>query len=94
MQEIQAAAQANGQTIDDDFLEHMMNLTVKMKPYYTSMHLDLLHREPMEIEAIIGEPLRRGKQYGLELPEMHGKIPGPEPAKPFASKGIREFSVD
>ena len=70
MQEVQAAARANGQTIDDDFLEHMMNLTVKMKPYYTSMHLDRLHREPMEIEGIIGEPLRRGQQRGLELPEM------------------------
>ena len=70
MVEVQAAARANGQTIDDDFLEHMMNLTVKMKPYYTSMHLDRLHHEPMEIEAIIGEPLRHGLQYGLELPEM------------------------
>jgi len=70
MREVQAAAHANGQIIDDDFLQHMMNLTVKMKPYYTSMHLDRLHHEPMEIEAIIGEPLRRGQIHGLHLPEM------------------------
>ncbi len=76
MREVQTAAHANGQTIDDDFLQHMMDLTVKMKPYYTSMHLDRLHHEPMEIEAIIGEPLRRGLQHGLDLPEIQSLYNG------------------
>jgi len=57
--------------IEDGFLEYMMELTVKMEPYYTSMHLDRQHGCPMEIESIIGEPLRRGRQHGLGLPEMH-----------------------
>lgn len=70
MQEVQTAAGTYDLNIDDDFLQHMMNLTIKMKPYYTSMHLDRLHKEPMEIEALIGEPLRRGQRHGLHLPEM------------------------
>jgi len=70
MQEVQAAAGLYDLNIDDGFLQHMMNLTVKMKPYYTSMHLDRRRKKPMEIEAVIGEPLRRGKQRRLNLPEM------------------------
>lgn len=70
MKEVQSAAGADGQMIDDGFLEYMMGLTVRMEPYHTSMHLDRRHGRPMEIEAIIGEPLRRGQQHGLDLPEM------------------------
>jgi len=76
MKEVQAAAGANGLVIEDGFLEYMMGLTVKMEPYYTSMHLDRQHGCPMEIEAIIGEPLRRGQQKGLDLPEMQNLYTG------------------
>jgi 2-dehydropantoate 2-reductase len=48
----------------------MMELTEKMEPYYTSMHLDRQRGNPMEIESIIGEPLRRGQHHGIVLPEM------------------------
>ncbi|MHC5191283.1 MAG: putative 2-dehydropantoate 2-reductase [Planctomycetota bacterium] len=70
MKEVQAAAAADGLDIEDGFLEHMMDLTAKMEPYYTSMHLDRKNGNPMEIEAIIGEPFRRGRQHDLNLPEM------------------------
>jgi 2-dehydropantoate 2-reductase len=76
MKEVQAAAGANGLVIEDGFLEYMMELTVKMEPYYTSMHLDRQHGCPMEIESIIGEPLRRGQQQGLDLPEMKNLYAG------------------
>jgi len=56
MKEVQAAAQANGLNIDDGFLEHMMDLTVRMKPYHTSMHLDRQQGNPLELDALIGEP--------------------------------------
>ena len=56
--------------IDEAFLEHMMDLTLKMKPYHTSMHLDRQYGNPMEIESVIGEPLRRGRQHGIQLPEI------------------------
>jgi ketopantoate reductase len=40
-----------------------------MTPYYTSMHLDRRNHQPMEIESIIGEPLRRGRQKNIDMPE-------------------------
>jgi 2-dehydropantoate 2-reductase len=76
MKEVQLAAGANGVMIEDGFLEYMMGLTVKMEPYYTSMHLDRRNNQPMEVEAVIGEPLRRGQQHGLELPEMRNLYTG------------------
>lgn len=76
MKEVQQAAGADDLEIDDGFLEHMMDLTVKMEPYYTSMHLDRRHSRAMEIESIIGEPLRRGQQHGLALPQMQNLYTG------------------
>lgn len=76
MKEVQAAAEADGLMIEDGFLEYMMELTVKMEPYYTSMHLDRRGGRAMEVEAIIGEPLRRGQKNGLDLTEMQNLYTG------------------
>ncbi|MCP4417755.1 MAG: 2-dehydropantoate 2-reductase, partial [Chloroflexi bacterium] len=70
MLEVQAAASANNVTIETSTLEQMMAYTDTMAPYYTSMHLDRLANRPMEIESIIGEPLRRGLAKNINLPEM------------------------
>jgi len=70
MKEVQAAAQSHGLVIEDESLVKMMDYSAKMKPYYTSMQLDRHQRQPMEIESIIGEPLRRGQGLGLDLPGM------------------------
>lgn len=70
MKEVQGAARAHGLIIIDEFLDQMMENSDKMKPYFTSMHLDRLAQRPMEIESILGEPLRRGLAKGLALPEM------------------------
>jgi len=70
MKEIQTAAKANNLLIEDAFLDKMIAATERMKPYYTSMHLDRLNQRPMEIEAIIAEPLHRCRQQGCELPEI------------------------
>ena len=69
MKEIQVAAAAWQLNIDDNFLDLMMGSSDKMKPYYTSMHLDRRNHRAMEIESIIGEPLRRGLQRGVAMPE-------------------------
>jgi 2-dehydropantoate 2-reductase len=71
MQEIQAAAAAHGYVIADAFLEKMMIDTDKMKPYYSSMHLDRRAGRPMEIESIFGEPLRLAQAKGVAVPELH-----------------------
>jgi 2-dehydropantoate 2-reductase len=70
MQEVQSAARANGLMIEDNFLTKMIADTEKMASYYTSMHLDKRAGRETEFEAIIAEPLRRGRLKGLKLSAM------------------------
>jgi 2-dehydropantoate 2-reductase len=76
MKEVQAAADAFGLIIGDDFLEKMMADTLKMHPYATSMQLDRQNRRPMEIESILGEPLRRGRNRRVPMPETESLYQG------------------
>jgi 2-dehydropantoate 2-reductase len=39
-----------------------------MKPYRTSMKIDYDMKRPLEIEAIVGNPLRAAQTAGTELP--------------------------
>ncbi|MEM1444590.1 MAG: 2-dehydropantoate 2-reductase [Planctomycetota bacterium] len=59
MQEVVDAAKAvDGKVIGEEFIETMIENTRKMAPYKTSMMLDYEASRPMEIEAIVGDPLR------------------------------------
>ncbi|NEP86999.1 MAG: putative 2-dehydropantoate 2-reductase [Okeania sp. SIO2C2] len=68
MWEVAAGAKSCGRIIDDRFIQKMLDHTEKMKPYLTSMKLDYDRKKPLEIEAILGNPLRMAKEYGVDLP--------------------------
>ncbi len=70
MREVVAGAAACGRTISEDFIEQMLDHTEKMKPYLTSMKLDGDRGNPLEVEAILGNPLRIAKLAGVDLPRM------------------------
>ena len=70
MQEIQSAAQESGVIIEDTFLEKQFSLTEPMGPYKPSSLIDFLAGKPIEIQAIWGEPLRRGQEKGALMPEL------------------------
>ncbi|MEM6458477.1 MAG: putative 2-dehydropantoate 2-reductase [Planctomycetota bacterium] len=71
MYEVQAAAAAaDGRTIEDAFIAQMLDYTAKMRPYQPSMMLDHEAGRPLEVESIVGDPLRAGRAAGCDLPEM------------------------
>lgn len=70
MREVVAGAAAFGRMIPDAFIEKMLADTEKMKPYLTSMKLDCDRGNPLEVEAILGNPLRMAKLAGVNLPRM------------------------
>jgi 2-dehydropantoate 2-reductase len=47
----------------------MLTTTDAMRPYLTSMKLDLDHDRPLEVEAIFGHPLRVAQAYGVAMPQ-------------------------
>lgn len=70
MKEVQAIAVALGHEIDDGFVEFQIERTYPMEDYKPSSMLDFVNGNPVEVEAIWGEPLRRAKKAGVEVPRL------------------------
>jgi 2-dehydropantoate 2-reductase len=67
MREVQCGAAAVGRRIEDEFLARMVDETLEMRPYLTSMKLDYDRGQPLELEAIFANPLRAARSEGVEL---------------------------
>lgn len=52
-------------------IQEMIEKTLKMKPYKTSMLIDYENKKPLEIEGILGEPLKIAKKYKIETPHLN-----------------------
>ncbi len=52
------------------FATDMLEATAKMKPYRTSMKIDFDEGRPLEVEAILGNPMRAAAELGVAVPEM------------------------
>lgn len=48
----------------------MLAATTRMKPYRTSMKIDFDEGRPLEVEAILGNPVRAAAELGVAAPEM------------------------
>jgi 2-dehydropantoate 2-reductase len=70
MEEIQAAAREDGHVIEDSFLDGQFAVTEKMGAYQPSSLIDFVEHRPVEVEAIWGEPLRRGMELNVPMPEL------------------------
>jgi 2-dehydropantoate 2-reductase len=70
MRETVAIAAAYGRAIPQEFLDYQITRTVAMGPYKPSTLVDWLAGNPLEIEPIWGEPLRRARAAGVETPEL------------------------
>ncbi len=68
MREVASGAKSYGRIIEDHFIQKMLDHTAKMKPYLTSMKLDYEGKRPLEVEAIVGNPLRMARKAGVDLP--------------------------
>lgn len=70
MQEVVIGAAACGRVIPPEFIETMLDHTAKMKPYRTSMKIDYDEQRPLEIEAILGNPIKAAQAEGARLPQI------------------------
>jgi 2-dehydropantoate 2-reductase len=70
MYEVLTGAKNSGRMIPDSFIQTMLDYTVKMKPYRTSMKIDYDERRPLEVEAIFGNPLRMAEAAGVNLRQI------------------------
>lgn len=70
MAEIQAIAASCGVTITEETIQFMVERGPLDSPYRPSMLLDLENGRPMEVEVIVGNPLRRAEGNGVEAPVL------------------------
>ncbi|MBD2387181.1 putative 2-dehydropantoate 2-reductase [Cylindrospermum sp. FACHB-282] len=71
MYEVADGAKSTGRIIPDSFIQTMLDYTVKMKPYRTSMKIDYDEGRALEVEAIFGNPLRKAQAAGANLPQIN-----------------------
>ncbi len=68
------AGNAEGCHIDvPGMLERMMQNTATMGRYRPSMLIDYQEHRPLEVEAILGEPVRRARAAGCPVPTMEAQ---------------------
>jgi len=70
MLEVQRAAAGFGFMIPDDFVKKQFDVTPPMGPYQPSSLVDYLAGRVVEVEPIWGEPLRRARAAGTEMPRL------------------------
>ena len=71
MREVGAAANADGCAIDTEaMVRKMMSDTGTMGSYRPSMLIDFEVKRPLEVEAILGEPVRRAREMKVAVPTM------------------------
>ncbi len=70
MYEVVAAAAGCDRQISPDFVTYMLRLTETMKPYLTSMKLDYNAGRELEVEAILGNPVRMAHKAGVDVPRI------------------------
>jgi len=70
MQETITIASKLGIVFASDWIEQLIRKTWGMGVYQTSMQIDRRAGRPMEIEAILGEPLRRAGALGVAVPKL------------------------
>jgi 2-dehydropantoate 2-reductase len=68
MAEVAAASAAEGRTLPDDLPGQLLAATRRMAPYATSMKLDADAGRPLEVEALLAEPLRRAARTATPMP--------------------------
>ncbi len=68
MREVIAIAAAGGVTLSDSLIESMLTQTREMGAYRSSMQIDRHEGRPMEVDAILGEPLRAADRAAVPAP--------------------------
>jgi 2-dehydropantoate 2-reductase len=70
MMETIRIARELGYPLKDDFIDYQINRTYPMGPYKPSSLIDFQNKRPVEVEAIWGEPYRRGLKAGVPVPQL------------------------
>lgn len=70
MEEVRAAALANGAEMEESFIQDMLKMTDEMRPYSPSMKLDWDNGRPLEIRSIYLNPINEARLGGCPMKKV------------------------
>ncbi|GAA5434179.1 2-dehydropantoate 2-reductase [Haloarcula japonica] len=69
IEEVCAVARAEGVDLPDDTVSEWLDFAEELDPgMYSSLHYDLTHDKPMELDALNGSVVRHADEVGVEAP--------------------------
>ena len=60
----------SGVPLDEDLADRLIERKIGMGGLPTSMQTDAMHGRPMEIDCIVGVPVKKGRELGVAIPTM------------------------
>ncbi len=66
----QQVSPGSDRRVPQETISQMLSQTAQMAPYRTSMKIDYDEKRPLELEAILGNPLRTARSLNIPTPAM------------------------
>ena len=70
MQEVIDVARKAGVPVKNGLIDELIDKILKMPPIGSSMQVDCKNGRPMEVEIILGTPVKKGKELGVPTPTL------------------------
>lgn len=70
MQEMVDIAQACKVPLSHDLVEVLIDKVLAMPPIFSSMYVDSQEGRPLEMEVIVGTPMRKANEFGMQVPVL------------------------
>lgn len=70
MQEVIDVAHKAGVPVKNGLIDELIDKILKMPPIGSSMQVDCKAERPMEVDIILGTPVKKGKELGVPTPTL------------------------
>ncbi|KAE9364575.1 2-dehydropantoate 2-reductase [Stipitochalara longipes BDJ] len=70
MEEVIEVARKSGVPMRDGLVDELFGKILALPGVYTSMQKDVAARNPLEIDVILGVPVRKAKELGVQIPVL------------------------
>lgn len=70
MEEVIAVARKSGVPMRDGLVDELFTKILALPGVYTSMQKDAVARNPLEIDVILGVPVRKARELGVPIPTL------------------------
>jgi 2-dehydropantoate 2-reductase len=86
VEEAWRVGRAEGVRLPDDLVQRQLDLAARIEPAsYSSLHDDLIAGRRMELDALLGELVRRGERAGVPTPAAEALY---AVLRPWADRGV------